>query len=130
MATLQKIYSDIDFSFTKKPVVGDISLSYDAQAVIRSIRNILLTKRYEKVFNPDFGSNIDSLLFENISNVSASALEREISFAIKNYEPRAILDNVVVSPFEDKNAYSVTLTFYLENATQPTTVTVFLERNR
>lgn len=130
MATLQKIYSDIDFSFTKKPVVGDISLSYDAQAVIRSIRNILLTKRYEKVFNPDFGSNIDSLLFENISNVSAAALEREISFAIKNYEPRAILDSVVVSPLEDKNAYSVSLTFYLENATQPTTVTVFLERNR
>lgn len=130
MATLQKIYSDIDFTFTKKPVVGDISLSYDAQAVIRSIRNILLTKRYEKVFNPDFGSNVDTLLFENISDVTAAALEREISFAIKNYEPRAILDSVVVSPFADKNAYSVSLTFYLENATQPTFITVFLERNR
>lgn len=128
--TIQKIYSDIDFTFTRKPVVGDISLSYDEQAVIRSIRNILLTRRYEKVFNPSFGSNVDSLLFENISNVTASALENEISVAIKNYEPRAILDNVVVEPFPDKNAYSVTLTFYLENATQPTIVTVFLERNR
>lgn len=130
MATIQKIYSDIDFTFTRKPVVGDISLSYDTQAVIRSIRNILLTRRYEKVFNPAFGSNVDSLLFENISSVTASALESEISVAIKNYEPRAILDSVVVEPFPDKNAYSVTLTFYLENATQPTVVTVFLERNR
>lgn len=130
MATLQKLYSDIDFTFTKKPVTGDVSLSYDVQAVIRSIRNILLTKRYEKVFDPSFGTSIDALLFENISSVTAGALENEISVAIQNYEPRAILDSVVVSPYADKNAYSVTLTFYLENATQPTTITVFLERNR
>ena len=52
MATLSKIYSDIDFTFTKKPVVGDVALSYDSQAVIRSIRNILLTRHYEKPFNP------------------------------------------------------------------------------
>ena len=130
MATLQKIYSDIDFTLTKRPVVGDIALSYDSQAIIRSIRNILLTKRYEKLFDPQFGSNIDALLFENISSITASALEKEISFALTNYEPRVSIQSVVVSSFPEKNGYSVTLTFYLINATQPTTVTVFLERNR
>ena len=130
MATLTKIYSDIDFTFTKRPVVGDVALSYDSQAVIRSIRNILSTKKYEKLFNPSFGTNIDSLLFEQMSSISASALEQEISNAIRNYEPRALLKSVVVSPREDKNLYEVSLTFYLGNATQPTTVTVFLERNR
>lgn len=130
MATLQKIYSDIDFTLTKRPVLGDIALSYDSQAIIRSIRNILLTKRYEKLFDPQFGSNIDALLFENISNITASALEKEISFALTNYEPRVSIQSVVVSSFPEKNGYSVTLTFYLINATQPTTVTVFLERNR
>jgi phage baseplate assembly protein W len=130
MATLQKIYSDIDFTLAKRPVVGDIALSYDSQAIIRSIRNILLTKRYEKLFDPQFGSNIDALLFENISSITASALEKEISFALTNYEPRVSIQSVVVSSFPEKNGYSVTLTFYLVNATQPTTVTVFLERNR
>jgi phage baseplate assembly protein W len=130
MATLQKIYSDIDFTLAKRPVVGDIALSYDSQAIIRSIRNILLTKRYEKLFDPQFGSNIDALLFENISSITASALEKEISFALTNYEPRVSIQSVVVSSFPEKNGYSVTLTFYLINATQPTTVTVFLERNR
>lgn len=130
MAILQKIYSDIDFTLTKRPVVGDIALSYDSQAIIRSIRNILSTKKYEKPFNPDFGSNIDTLLFENISSLTTSALEKEIDVAIKNYEPRVNMESVDVTPFPDKNAYSVTLTFYLLNATQPTTVTVFLERNR
>jgi phage baseplate assembly protein W len=84
MATLSKIYSDIDFTFTKKPVVGDVALSYDAQAVIRSIRNILLTRHYEKPFNPDFGSNIDAILFEMVSPLSATSLEREIRTSIEN----------------------------------------------
>ena len=128
--TLTKLYSDIDFTFTKRPVVGDVALSYDNQAVIRSIRNILSTKKYEKLFNPSFGTNIDSILFEPISAITSGVLEQEISNAIRNYEPRAILKTVVVSPKEDKNLYEVSLTFYLENATQPTTVTVFLERNR
>ena len=130
MATLSKIYSDIDFTFTRKPVTADVALSYDAQAVIRSIRNILLTRHYEKLFNPDFGSNIDTLLFEMVSPITATSLEQEISTAIKNYEPRARLNNVVVSAQPDNNAYSVSLDFYIENATLPTTVTLILERNR
>ena len=130
MATIQKLYSDIDFTLAKRPGVNDIALSYDSQAIIRSVRNILLTKKFEKLWNPDFGSNIDTLLFENISSVTASALEKEISVAIANYEPRVNMKNVVVTPYADRNAYSVTLTFYIANATQPTTVTVFLERNR
>lgn len=133
MATIQniqKLYSDIDFTLTKRPVLNDIALSYDNQAIIRSVRNILLTKKFEKLWNPDFGSNIDTLLFENISSVTASALEKEISVAISNYEPRVNIKSVLVTPYTDKNAYDVTLTFYIANATQPTTVTVFLERNR
>lgn len=130
MATIQKLYSDIDFTLTKRPVVGDIALSYDSQAIVRSLRNILLTKKFEKLWNPNFGSNVDTLLFENISDVTAAALEKEISVAITNYEPRVNLKNVVVTPYVDRNAYDVTMTFYIANATQPTTVTVFLERNR
>jgi phage baseplate assembly protein W len=130
MATTQKLYSDIDFTLTKRPVVGDVSLSYDNQAIIRSMRNILLTKKFEKLWNPDFGSNVDMLLFENISSVTASALEKEISVAISNYEPRVNLKNVIVKPYPDRDAYDVTLIFFIANATQPTTVTVFLERNR
>ena len=130
MATLSKIYSDIDFTFTKKPVTGDVALSYDSQAVIRSVRNILLTRHYEKPFNPDFGSNIDAILFELVSPLSATSLEREIRTSIENYEPRARLSEIIVNPQPDNNSYSVSLSFYIENATLPTTVTLLLERNR
>jgi phage baseplate assembly protein W len=130
MATLNKIYSDIDFTFTKKPVVGDVALSYDDKAVIRSIRNLLLTKQYDRLFDPDIRSNIDSLLFENVSVLVAATLEKEIYNVINNHEPRAILNSVRVTPTPDQNRYEVSLSFYIENATLPTTVTLLLERNR
>jgi len=130
MASLTKIYSDIDFTFTKKPVTGDVALGYDTQSVIRSIRNLLLTKRYERPFNPNLGSNIDALLFEMVSPITASSLETEVRNVIDNYEPRARVSDVVVSANPDGNAYNITITFYIENATAPTSVTLLLERNR
>jgi len=130
MATLSKIYSDIDFTFTKKPVTADVALSFDGQAVIRSIRNLLSTNHYERPFNPDLGANLNALLFEPISTLTSSALETEITNTIKNYEPRASIQSVSVNSQPDYNAYNVTLSFFIENATLPTTVTLLLERNR
>lgn len=130
MATLSKIYSDIDFTFTKKPVTADVALSFDEQAVIRSIRNLLSTNHYERPFNPDLGANLNALLFEPISPLASSALETEITNTIKNYEPRASIQSVSVTSQPDYNAYNVTLSFFIENATLPTTVTLLLERNR
>ena len=130
MATLSKIYSDIDFTFTRKPVTGDVALSFDDQAVIRSIRNLLSTNHFERPFNPDLGSNLNAILFEIVSPLSAASLEREIATMIDNYEPRAQVNEIVVTPLPDQNAYNVNLSFYIENATLPTTVTLLLERNR
>jgi phage baseplate assembly protein W len=130
MATINRIYSDIDFTFTKKPVTADIALSYDVQAVTRSIRNLLNTQNYDRLFNPDLGSQITGLLFENISPIVAVTMEGLIKNLIKAYEPRANIQNVTVNGMTDANAYKVTITFYIENATQPTTTTILLERNR
>lgn len=130
MANIQKIYSDIDFTFTKKPVVGDVALSYDAQAVTRSIKNLLNTKNYDRLFNPDLGSKITALLFENNSPTTSATLETIITNMIENYEPRATLKDIKVTSLPDNNSYEVSLSYYIENATLPTNVTILLERNR
>ena len=130
MATLQKIYSDLDFTFTRKPGTNDVALSYDAQAVTRSIRNLILTNPYERLWNPNISTNLGALLFENISPISADLIESEIKLLLRNFEPRAILADLVVTPKPENNSYSVYLSYYLENATIPTTVTLLLERNR
>lgn len=128
--TLTKIYSDIDFTFTKKPVTADVALSYDAQAVIRSIRNLVRTNHYDRLFNSGLGNNLNSLLFEPVSTLTSVSIESEIRTMINTYEPRAILESVDVKAETDNNRYSISVTFYLENATLPTTTTILLERIR
>jgi len=130
MANITKVFSDIDLTFTKKPAGGDIALSYDSQAVIRSVRNLIQTNHYERLFNPDLGSSVSSLLFENMSPLTAATLEREIQNVIDNYEPRASVSSIVATPDYDHNAYNVTITFFIQNLTSPTTITVILQRNR
>ena len=130
MPTLTNIYSDIDLTFQNQPVTGDVSISYDANAVIRSVRGLLLTNFYERLWQPDVGSNVDLLLFEPISPLSASQLQNEITQCIQNYEPRAQIQSVIVTPYEDQNAFTVSLVFFIGNNTSPTTVNMFLERSR
>jgi len=130
MATINKVYSDIDFTFTKKPVTGDVALSYDSQAVSRSIRNLLNTKNYDRLFNPELGSKLSGLLFDNMSPVLSVSMQNMITNMIDTYEPRARLQNVTVTPKPDLNAYAVNISFYTENTTIPTTITILLERNR
>ena len=55
-------------------------------AVVRSIRNLLLTRHYERLFNPDLGSNLDLILFEMVSPIAASALQKEIEKGIKKQQ--------------------------------------------
>ena len=128
--TLKNIYSDIDLTFIPNPVTGDVSLSYDEQAVIRSIRNLLLTNFYERPFQPKLGSNLNAFLFENTSAITSSALEKEISAVIRNFEPRATINSLVVTALEDLNAFFIELSVYIGNNTQPSSVNVLLERTR
>jgi len=130
MATLTKIYSDLDLTFNRLPVTNDVALSYDNQAVIRSVRNLLSTNFYERPFQPNLGSNISKLLFEPINNITSDLIIEEIKIVIDNFEPRAKIDKIIVQPNSDKNEYTVTLQFYIGNNTAPTAVNLLLQRSR
>jgi len=128
-------FKDLDLSFNIHPVKKDINKHVGVKAVINSIKNLVLTNHYEKPFQPEIGSNVRKLLFENLDSVTAIVMQREIYQVIKNYEPRAISDNqddiqVIVKPDYDRNAFSVEIYFRVINQTQPITITFFLERIR
>ena len=130
MATLKKIYSDLDLTFARNPGTGDVSISYDEQAVIRSVRNLLMTNFYERPFQPTLGSNLNAFLFEQISAITASSIETEIKNVVNNFEPRVSIDNVEVVAIEDANAFYVNLSFFIGNNTSPSEVNILLERTR
>jgi len=130
MATIKKLYTDLDLTFRRLPVSNDVALSFDEQAVIRSVRNLLLTNFYERLFQPTLGSNIDTLLFEPITVLTAGLIKAEIRNVINNFEPRVTIQDIVVDPSPDRNAFKVTLTFLIGNNTLPTAVNLLLERSR
>ena len=130
MSALKNIYSDLDLTFNRLPVTNDIALSYDEQAVVRSVRNLLLTNFYERPFQPDIGSNLNTILFEPVNNLTASHLSNDIENVINNFEPRAKINSVVVSPNSDQNSFTARISFYVGNNTTPTAVNLFLQRSR
>ena len=122
-------YSDLDLFFSKKATSNDISKVTDIQAVKRSIRNLILTDHYEKPFHPEIGSGIRGILFELMSPLTANVLAKVVEDVIENYEPRAKLIGVTVYPNMDRNAYEVTIEFYVVNTpTELVELTVMLER--
>ena len=124
-------YTDLDLFFAKKATSKDISKVTDVQAVKRSIRNLILTDHYEKPFHPEIGSGIRGMLFELMSPITANVLARLIEDVISNYEPRAKLIGVRVYPDMDRNAYEVTIEFFVINTpTELVDLTVMLERLR
>lgn len=123
-------YKDLDLNFTIHPVKKDINKNIDEMAVINSVKNLILTNHYERPFQPDIGSNIQKLLFENMDNITAAAIQREIEQTIKNFEPRVNLNTVNVSPDFDNNTFRVGMEFYIINRTEPITIEFFLQRVR
>lgn len=130
MSQLQKIYSDIDLRFIPQPGTKDISISYDDQSVIRSVRNLLLTKPYERLWNPTLGSDIDGLLFEPLSTITANLLRDEIIRTITNWEPRVKIASIDIVPYPDQNGYNASMFFYIGNNTTPTGINLILKRSR
>ena len=129
-STIKNRYSDLDLTFTMHPVKKDIVLSVDDQAVIRAVRNLIMTNHYERPFHPEIGSNVRRLLFDNLDTVTASAIESEIRTTITNFEPRVSITNIQVLPDGDNNGFKVYLEFTVVNLTTPVTINFFLERIR
>ncbi len=104
-------FRDLSASFQANPLNNDLVVLKNANAIARSIRNIISTSPGEKFFDPDFGSNVTKLLFENIDEISAISIRDEIENSINNYEPRVSLISVETTPDYDNNAFDVKLTY-------------------
>jgi len=123
-------YKDLDLTFNIHPVKKDIITNTGELAVVKALKNLLLTNRYEKPFQPEYGSNIRKMLFEPLSPMIAAALRKEIEYAIRNFEPRVDIVKIDVEEIPSYNSYQVTIEFYIDNLTQPFTADFILSRLR
>ena len=125
-----QVFKDINLSLARHPITGDIASLTNIEAVKRSVRNLINTNFYERPFHPEIGSNVRSILFEPVSPVVASVLERHVRDVVENFEPRADLIDVQVTDNADANEYRVQIKFYVVNSSDIVDMNIFLERLR
>ena len=123
-------YKDLDLDFGLNSVTKDVNKLTDAEAVKRSVRNLINTNHYERFFRPELGSGLRGLLFEPVTEIITQFIKQKIIELLNFYEPRIRLTSVIVDNQMDQNAYSVRISFNIIGTQTPIQVETFLERLR
>ena len=112
---ISRAFKDISLSFKRHPVTNDIGVLKNADAIKRSVRNLVQTIPSERFFNSTLGSDVRDSLFENspgfIDFGTASIIERQVQTTIENFEPRIDNLEINVNPRPDSNEFEINVFF-------------------
>ena len=126
--TYGKEYRDFDMDFGAHPAHGDIDTIKKTTAISRSIKNIIRTNRFERLFQPTIEGGLSALLFENFGALTSSRIQSAITHAINRFEPRADVKDITVKAEPDENGYYVSIIYVPDNDIKETNLEVYLER--
>ena len=110
---LSRGFKDLSASFQTNPLSNDLIALKNESAIARSVRNLVLTIQGERPFQPVLGTGVNALLFENMDKLTASAIRSELRTTIENYEPRVEINEILVEPDFEGNAFHVTLQYFI-----------------
>ena len=124
------VFSDFFTDFSRSPTSGMLNRKTNEDAVKQSVRNLLLTDKYERPYQPQIGSNIRALLFENWTPATGEIMKQYVQEVFDNFEPRAELVNCAVQANDSLNSIIVKIWFRLINSESITEFDVILKRVR
>lgn len=146
------LYKDFNSNFTPHPMTGDVSLVTNDKAISQSLRNLVLTGRYEIPYNSEKSGRVYESLFENFDPITLKVLEDDVRRVIQNFEPRAEVLSVVISQQEidyinkkgrtpgsssdqysnmlDKNTIVITVVYRPINNKEPVNLEILVEKVR
>lgn len=123
-------FSDLFTNFNKHPETGFLVRNTDNNAVKAALRNLIMTNKGERLFQPDIGSNIRKVLFENMSKTAEDMLKTYIEDAILDHEPRVRPVEILVVGDDVTNSYKVSIVFEIINNTTTQVLNLTLYRVR
>jgi phage baseplate assembly protein W len=113
-------YNPIDFKkdvavgvmlpFGKNSGLFSLSYSTEEQSV-SNLKNLLLTKKGERPFQPEFGSDVYTLMFEQMNAELSNTLTLQLSDDIAFWLPYIVIDDITVTPDYDRNTVNITLSY-------------------
>ena len=76
--------------------IKSVEMVSEEEDIRQSLYILLSTKQGERIINPDYGSDVQSMVFEPIGSNTSTYLKESIRRAVLHYEPRITLENVSV----------------------------------
>ena len=130
MATKKYQYRDLDLNFLIHPITKDLVLKTDVNAIIASVKNIILATSGEFLWEPYMGGGASSLLFELNLPLLKIKMHDQIVNNLTQFEPRIEISSLVINDMNNGNGIEIVLTFYALNNSTPVTTTIPLMRTR
>ena len=88
------------------------SSTYTTKDAIRNnLLNFFLTNTSERYLNPNFGSNLRALLFEQITTGNLEFLQQNIQNLIAKYFSNINVENIDITPQQDSNEVFAKITY-------------------
>lgn len=102
-------YKNIRFPFqdSVKGFFLDLT-SNDSYAIKSDLMHLILTRKGERYFLPEFGTNLLKYIFEPNDGLTLSDISQEIRDTVKKYLPNLQINNIDVSPSQS-NQYLATV---------------------
>jgi len=110
-------YKDYAIGLSLPITINNIAFEQTFQTneqVKSNIKNLLLTKKGERILQPEFGSGLHEVLFEFNNDEYSSIIESEIESAINQWLPFVTIQDIEIEQtdfLKDTNRVNVSITF-------------------
>ena len=104
---------------------GPFNKTYSTQEQAKfDLINLLLTSKGERLFNPEFGTDLRPVLFEPITEDIVPLIKNIVTTSVDTYVPAVVVSDVTVKKDEDNNTISITVTYRMRVSGQADQITV------
>ena len=104
---------------------GPFNSTYSTSNQIQSnLINLLLTNKGERLYNPEFGADLKTVLFEGITEDTSNIIQNLIITNTNIFIPEITISSVDVIKDEDNNTISVTVQYRINISGQANQITV------
>ena len=104
---------------------GPFNSTYStAEQTKSNLINLLLTNKGERVFNPNFGTDLKKILFEGITDDLTPIIENLIITNTNIFIPDITITNIIVDQDKDHNKISIVVSYRSNISGIPQQITV------
>jgi len=120
-------YINIDFPFSDSDKGFYFKLNQtDKDAIRADLLHLLLTNKGERLYNPNFGSDLKKFIFEPNDDITHEKIRNNLNETIKEYIPNLIVNSINFRNEENQELIIVELTYTVNEGTFVSTDTVTL----